>query len=454
MPVSYQNLIIVGDDSFQQAGAPQWTRSMFELDQLRVPYRGGIDKLSAYLDSLVNFQPSAIDPNMFLFQFAPDQHKQFPLVEHTYIGRKGGVLPPGQHEDFDQVLSASSQSSSLSWLIINIPVDIQFYAPTTRLTWISNMEGQPGPNSPLPSVPNGDIRIISARWGNNPNIAALVGNNTLLNLAFSEIVIHTTRSIEMVPAKYWKNTYDITKTLIPFIVNPPDGDLHLDFNLYLQDDQFPFNADQSTEDIIQLFDSVHGTSIGLRNLGVTGLQRVWSLHGPLATGTSFDSRAITASNPTGGVTGGAVWRLFLDLKPNGNGTWDIKFAGIGPGTLGPTSTLTTISPVAFPTVHSTVAMDIDQVKAGVVPSGGSGYAARMIAACFVGTASLASDIFAGILQPAVFPAVPKIVPPWTTNVGGAMNASSSNLGANSNILVVCHAGQYLQFNFAQEFTLG
>jgi len=154
-------LIIIGDDSFQQSGPPEWRRSIFDLDQMILPFQGGIDKLDAYLASLVEFQPSPVDPNMFLSDWIPDQHKQFPTVRHVYIGRKDGELPSGKLVDDDAVMTASSVSSGvIGSILLNDPVNVQYYGPRSTLTWISFTEGAPGPSG-LPADPGGPLESIT-----------------------------------------------------------------------------------------------------------------------------------------------------------------------------------------------------------------------------------------------------------------------------------------------------
>src|SRR5262245_38629976 len=107
-------LIFTGDDSYQTSGPPEWNRSLWDLDTLYRPYRGGTNNLDAFLNAHEadgNLQAPE-DSNMFLVNATPDGHLQFPTVRLQYLGRKNGALPPPKHGTDDAVMSASSKRLS------------------------------------------------------------------------------------------------------------------------------------------------------------------------------------------------------------------------------------------------------------------------------------------------------------------------------------------------------
>jgi hypothetical protein len=129
-------LTFFGVAEFKRSGPPQWNQSLWGIDTLVVPYSGPIIFLEEFLDFKTKGQPSDIDENMLLTDWhVSDQHKQYPTVDLIYLGKRGGVLPPGKHGSGNAVQAVSSAAG---------PVSLTYLAPVTTYSWISEEEGVGG----------------------------------------------------------------------------------------------------------------------------------------------------------------------------------------------------------------------------------------------------------------------------------------------------------------------
>lgn len=126
-------LTFPGNTNFEQSEPAQWQPSGWDLDRLVVPFRGDVDQLEAYLTaaSSSRWSASALDGAMFLESWANDGHKQFPTVSLTYLGRKGGSLPPTKRQRGKTV-----QQSSFSSFTGKTEANVTYLAPTsTSVIW-------------------------------------------------------------------------------------------------------------------------------------------------------------------------------------------------------------------------------------------------------------------------------------------------------------------------------
>lgn len=212
-------LLFTGNDDFEQSGPPEWNRSVWDLDTVTIPWRGGINNLDAFLNThtYLGTEVCPIDDKMWLVNAIPDGHLQFPTVRLVYQGRKGGLLLPYKHELDDAVQSASSKRFA-SGLFLAAPATIEFYAPTNLLTYYT----EAGPGTLTADVPAADPRIINFTLGDT----SFVGSGTILSFVnglFSITVIETFRSTEVIPSRYWKNESRKTKTYVPYLFAFPTG---------------------------------------------------------------------------------------------------------------------------------------------------------------------------------------------------------------------------------------
>jgi hypothetical protein len=124
-------LTYIGAVDFVQSGPPQWGGGQFDLDTLSVEYSGAAPGLDAFLDSLVEGTPSAIDSNMLLVNWQPARaSKVYPSVTLNYLGAKGGILPPGRNRRGNSLQTATTSAGPAQ-------VTLTYLAPFTEYTWIS-----------------------------------------------------------------------------------------------------------------------------------------------------------------------------------------------------------------------------------------------------------------------------------------------------------------------------
>jgi hypothetical protein len=143
-------IINIGNHDFEPTGPVAWYPNGWELDRLIVPMRGSVANEAAYIASLVLWAVSDIDSNMFLASWDSDHHPQFPTVRLTYIGKKGGTLPPVKHRPGTAITSGQiSKDVSLLggavWFTARVPVFV--------FTWITRI-AKDSPQ-PVPSILDG-----------------------------------------------------------------------------------------------------------------------------------------------------------------------------------------------------------------------------------------------------------------------------------------------------------
>lgn len=131
MPISYTN-----DTDFIEIGPPKWGKGGWGLDSLRLKYQGGRAELDAFLASLVDWEPSALDGGMYLDTFANDDDPVQPTVDVSYIGRRGGVLPEVQTKQGFTLQTASFQDSGDGAL----QLDVLYRSPNTSMSWIGTSD--------------------------------------------------------------------------------------------------------------------------------------------------------------------------------------------------------------------------------------------------------------------------------------------------------------------------
>ncbi len=138
-------------------------------------------------------------------------------LDLTYTGTLSGSLPD-QKNDFSNAVQSASSSYGLDGITLSTPATIQFYAPTTSLSYISSG----GPGSDVAADPTDDpvainytIGILSFSIGGT--IAALIANY------FSILITENHTATEIVVGQYWQNTSTKTKTYVPLMLNLAPG---------------------------------------------------------------------------------------------------------------------------------------------------------------------------------------------------------------------------------------
>lgn len=212
-------LTFLGVDEFKITGPPQWRPSLWDLDTLIVPYSGPIAAMDDFIAELVKGTAYEEDENMFLVDYPiQNAHKQYPAVDLIYSGKRNGTLPSTRNEIDTAVQSASSATDSSIFPLVNPQaVTVQYYAPTTSITVLSRTSTStvvcPEP-AEVTSLITWAINVEQP-GSSFPEISAWILEN-----AFVQRTIDTTKAEELVPGKYWKIVKRKTRVLFPYAPEP------------------------------------------------------------------------------------------------------------------------------------------------------------------------------------------------------------------------------------------
>jgi hypothetical protein len=377
-------IVYIGDASFQQSGPPQYVFGGWELDRLVTAYQGNIYDLEGFLTSIAAWTPSPYDTDMFLGDYTVDGDRVKPTVTLTYLGKRQGILTAGKHDYDDAVLSATNAAGSIT---------VQYYAPRTALTWISREKGVLGPSGEAED-PSGIPRVISVVFAP----AQLISNPALIDLIlvnnFSQQIVSTIHSEELVSEQYWLNTQTKTMSLISYSTSTPDGSMHIQFQMMIRND------DVSDGFVIYLGNASSQNVCGVWHDGST-----WQIHshnGP----TDYDT--------TIPVEFDQYTLIVLTLIPTSSG-YDVRGS---------------ISGVDFTPITGLAPDEVTFIQAGAYS--GTGFVKRNLAnGLRVGRFFGGNDIFWALIAP-VAPAVPTYVPPWQTSFGGSISVNPTDFSLDFN----------------------
>lgn len=237
-------LLYPGNDEWEQSGPEVWIPTPFELDQLVVPFEGPLTTLQAFVNALVVGQDSDIDTAMKLQRWTPSKARPgIAQVELLYLGPKGGVLPAKKHNDDDTVQSASSKMAS-SGLVLPEAVTIQYYAPTSVLSYMDNQAA----GISIADDPQGNPRVNTMTSGDATFFVTGVVQDWV-DLLFVPQIIKTMQNEEVLPGKFWMHVSRKTKIYSPFIFTFPSGPQILLYNPgngYQVGDNLSISADGET----------------------------------------------------------------------------------------------------------------------------------------------------------------------------------------------------------------
>jgi hypothetical protein len=207
----------IGNDDFEKSAPHVWIPDGWDFDRLIVPYQGSAATEDAFIASLEMWSPSDIDDNMFLSSFESDHDKQWPTIKLIYLGKKGGVLPPGRNESDDAIQAATSKRTRTGTILAE-PATVEYYAPSTVLSYIS----RGGEGTREPPDPSRGVRGITITVGDTTvSIGTIM--QEWIDALFTPQITQTYRSIEIVPGEYWQNVYRKTRSLSPFIFEVTSG---------------------------------------------------------------------------------------------------------------------------------------------------------------------------------------------------------------------------------------
>ncbi len=164
--------------------------------------------------------PHADYPFMFVVsRYCNESGESASALDLTYMGTLTGDLPARQTAYDDAITSATSSRGS-SGQILSSPISVQFYAPTTKLSFITYLA--PGSLDTV-TDPTESIRVTQVTV-NDTNYTPTGILSEVASIWFSETIIDTISSQEIVEGKYWLNVETKTKTLVPFLFSATPGD--------------------------------------------------------------------------------------------------------------------------------------------------------------------------------------------------------------------------------------
>lgn len=204
-------------------------QTQFGLDTFTEHYKCGATADDVLTDPSVPQKGDAHPDYPFMFvtdRYCSETGESASALDLVYTGALkedddgNPVLPPSQATFEDSVMSASS-SKAATGVELTSPISVQFYAPTSNLSWITyNAKGA----SSDVSDPTGDIGVITLTLADNTFTGTSFNVAALIAAFFSIEIIGTVRSQELVQGgKYWLNTAKKIKHFVPYITDLSPG---------------------------------------------------------------------------------------------------------------------------------------------------------------------------------------------------------------------------------------
>ncbi len=165
----------------------------------------------------------------FSFMFCTDRYcaetgESASALDVTYMGCLTGNgspdLPP-QQTNASTAIQAAASSAARDGRRADPPMSVQFYAPTSTLSYISYA----APGTDTAPDPTGAIISITLTVADQ---AISIGSGVIQDLidAFFDVqTLETHQSTEIVAGKYWQNVSQKTKSYAAFILNIAPGPL-------------------------------------------------------------------------------------------------------------------------------------------------------------------------------------------------------------------------------------
>jgi hypothetical protein len=207
------------------------SKTPFGLDQLRRSYKTALSAEDAIAAAPAVGTVDEVFPCMFLMPITtPESAESATRVDLVYMGTIAftgtGVdgdpfLPvlPAQKRDADNAVQSASSSRASDGRTANPPLTLQFYAPTSTLSYFSF--GAPG--SSVASDPTDPLQPITITLGDQ---ALSVGSGTieaLIAAFFGVQILETHQSTEIVPGQYWQNSSKKVKSYTALIASITPG---------------------------------------------------------------------------------------------------------------------------------------------------------------------------------------------------------------------------------------
>ncbi len=236
----------------------------------------------------------------FTYMFVTDRHcaetgESASALDVIYMGCLTGEgspdLPVSQTQQTDSVLSATSSKNVVGQATTS-PVTVQFYAPTSVLTWITY--NAPGVKGTAPDPVN-SISIITVTIGDTAFTYTSAGMDELVAAFFTAQLADTLNSVEVVAGgKFWQNTETKVLSLVPYVFDLPPG-------FY----PYPFSSGTGYE----VGDSITVTGTGSCTMDVDGVTTGGHIFATTITSNTLSAATGTPISATGGSGSGASYTV-------------------------------------------------------------------------------------------------------------------------------------------------
>jgi hypothetical protein len=273
------------------------SKTPFGLDQLRRSYKTALSAEDAIAAAPSVGEADESFPNMFLMPITtPESAESATRIDLVYMGSlqgaEGDPTLPAQKHDADTAVQSSSSSRASDGRTATSPVTIQYYAPTTTLSYFSF--GAPGTD--IVDDPTDDAQIISVVVGDLSLTIGSVGVQELVDAFFTSQILETHSSSEIVPGQYWQNQSQKLKNYTAFIANAEAG-------AYLS--LYSTGTGYTVGDTLTISFGGESAVIDITVVGVSDSVVAWT-----ETSNTFtaDHTALTAS---GGTGSGARFNVFI-----------------------------------------------------------------------------------------------------------------------------------------------
>lgn len=213
----------IGNCAFETIAPGQLRKDPLGVDRYTEKWRGAVDLLPAFLETITEGSPHPTWAKMFLGAPETDDDPIFPTVTLEWIGFTSGT-PRGPFYKFSRSVQTVQSSATLP-NIGQASIEVQFFAPTGNWEWWAfAREGDnpaPDPNtpaytgvtftgSPLDHIVSWVIRDAQGKV--RPTVSTADLTSALNTLGDTQLVQEYTAEI-VIPGRLWHCTSTTIKTV-------------------------------------------------------------------------------------------------------------------------------------------------------------------------------------------------------------------------------------------------
>ncbi len=176
----------------------------------------------------------------------------------------GNPILPAQQSEFDNAVQSATSSRGIDGTILTSPISVQFYAPCTKLTFMSF-----GGRGALGTVadPTDEIQIITVVIGDTSYSPTGLLADIVANF-FRPLITDTMSSPEIVAGQFWQNTEIKTLSLSPPIFTASSGNYIV---------QYAPGSGYTVGNTLTITDGTYTAVIVVSVLGVGNSVRAWTV---------------------------------------------------------------------------------------------------------------------------------------------------------------------------------